>query len=57
MIIDNNIINMYVDTYGENAGLILLKVLAHPDSGGEGYKVQKNQLLMPMAGKLIKQAK
>ena len=39
------IINYYVDTYGESASLVLLKVLAHPSAGGAGYKVRLKAML------------
>lgn len=53
------IIDKYVDTYGEDAGLVLLKVLADPSAGGEGYKIQRKAIIdvdgweVDKAGKLI----
>ena len=55
----DEIVNKYVDTYGEAAALVLLKVLAHPSAGGEGYKVQLKAMLdadgweVDTAGKVI----
>ncbi|HFE32709.1 MAG TPA: hypothetical protein ENJ17_05305 [Gammaproteobacteria bacterium] len=39
------IVNRYVDTYGEDAGLVLLKVLAHPSAGGEGYVIRQKAII------------
>ena len=40
------LMDKYVDTYyGEDAGLVLLKVLAHPSAGGEGYKMQSKAMI------------
>ncbi len=45
MITADEIVDKYVDVYGEDAGLVLLKVLAHPSAGGEGYKVQQKAMV------------
>lgn len=53
------VVTKYVDSYGEDAGLVLLKVLAHPSAGGKGYKVQQQRMIdvdgweVDTAGKVI----
>lgn len=55
----DEIVEKYVDTYGEDAGLVLLKVLADTSAGGDGYKVQMKAMVdadgweVDTAGKLI----
>jgi hypothetical protein len=41
----DQIVNKYVDSYGKDAGLVLLKILADPSAGGEGYKVQQKAII------------
>jgi hypothetical protein len=38
MVIDD-VIDNFVDTFGEESSLLLMKTLAHPEQGGLGYKV------------------
>lgn len=55
----DDIVHEYVEAYGESAGIVLLKVLAHPSAGGEGYRIQRKVMVdadgweVDKAGKLI----
>jgi hypothetical protein len=39
------VVDSYIDNYGEDAGIGLLKVLADPTAGGDGYKVRMYPML------------
>jgi hypothetical protein len=39
MMIIDDVIDQYVDAYGEEASLLLLKTIAHPEQGGLGYQI------------------
>ncbi|MBC6907516.1 hypothetical protein DWB84_18940 [Saccharophagus sp. K07] len=53
------VVDAYIDNYGEDAGIGLLKVLADPTAGGDGYRVRMYPMLdadgweVDKAGKLI----